>query len=74
MYELLGMRAPARPDGSAKVTGGLGPDRRGALRRLSDEMCILAEEGDELLIMDQHGAHERVLHEKLLEDLGGPGV
>jgi DNA mismatch repair protein MutL len=33
--------------------------------------CILAEEGDDLLIIDQHGAHERVLYEKLLKNLRG---
>jgi DNA mismatch repair protein MutL len=27
--------------------------------------CILAQEGEELIILDQHGAHERILYERL---------
>ncbi len=27
--------------------------------------CIIAQEGDELIILDQHGAHERILYERL---------
>jgi DNA mismatch repair protein MutL len=38
---------------------------------LSKRRCILAEAGDELLIIVQHGAHERVLYEKLQKDLRG---
>jgi DNA mismatch repair protein MutL len=30
--------------------------------------CIIAQEGDELLILDQHGAHERILYERLLKN------
>lgn len=30
--------------------------------------CIIAQEGEELVILDQHGAHERILYEKLLEN------
>ena len=30
--------------------------------------CIIAQEGDELIILDQHGAHERILYERLLEN------
>ncbi|MGF1470640.1 MAG: DNA mismatch repair endonuclease MutL [Rubrobacteraceae bacterium] len=31
--------------------------------------CILAQENEELILLDQHGAHERVLYEKLSESL-----
>ena len=30
--------------------------------------CIVAQEGEELLILDQHGAHERILYERLSEN------
>ena len=30
--------------------------------------CIVAQEGEELVILDQHGAHERILYEKLREN------
>ena len=30
--------------------------------------CILAEVGEELIILDQHGAHERILYERLLKN------
>ena len=30
--------------------------------------CIIAQEGDDLIILDQHGAHERVLYERLLKN------
>ena len=33
--------------------------------------CIIAQEGDALLILDQHGAHERILYEKLQKNLHG---
>ena len=33
--------------------------------------CILAQEGEQLIILDQHGAHERVLYERLSESLEG---
>jgi len=33
--------------------------------------CILAEVGEELIILDQHGAHERILYEKLLKNVRG---
>jgi DNA mismatch repair protein MutL len=30
--------------------------------------CIVAQEGEDLVILDQHGAHERILYERLLEN------
>jgi DNA mismatch repair protein MutL len=30
--------------------------------------CIVAQEGEELIILDQHGAHERILYERLLKN------
>jgi DNA mismatch repair protein MutL len=33
--------------------------------------CIIAEVGEELIILDQHGAHERILYEKLLNNIRG---
>jgi DNA mismatch repair protein MutL len=32
------------------------------------ERCIIAQEGEELIILDQHGAHERILYERLLKN------
>ncbi len=36
--------------------------------------CIIAQEGDELIILDQHGAHERILYERLLKNPQGTPV
>ena len=43
--------------------------------------CIVAQEAEDLIILDQHGAHERILYERLLKDpraepveLAGPVV
>lgn len=35
---------------------------------------IVAEEDDELIVLDQHGAHERILYERLSKDLRQPPV
>src|SRR5215217_2371214 len=36
--------------------------------------CIIAQEGEELVILDQHGAHERILYERLSENLRAEAV
>ena len=61
--------SPEREAGGAEPPeerdGGLVPIGQFAGR------CIVAEEGDELIILDQHGAHERILYEKLQKNLRG---
>lgn len=55
--------------------GGVAPrDEQSPELRLIGQFagrCIVAQRGEELLVLDQHGAHERVLYEKLLEDPAG---
>ncbi len=36
--------------------------------------CIIAQEGEDLIILDQHGAHERILYERLQKDPRGEPV
>jgi DNA mismatch repair protein MutL len=36
--------------------------------------CIIAQEGEDLIILDQHGAHERILYERFSENLRAEGV
>jgi DNA mismatch repair protein MutL len=36
--------------------------------------CIIAQEGEELIILDQHGAHERILYERFSENLRAEAV
>jgi len=36
--------------------------------------CIIAQEGDALIILDQHGAHERILYERLRENPKAPAA
>jgi DNA mismatch repair protein MutL len=36
--------------------------------------CVIAQEGDELIILDQHGAHERILYERLFRNPRGTPV
>jgi DNA mismatch repair protein MutL len=35
---------------------------------LRNRTCTIAQEGEELIVLDQHGAHERVLYERLCEN------
>jgi DNA mismatch repair protein MutL len=54
------------------VDGGAPPEEGGRELTLIGQFagrCIIAQEGEELIILDQHGAHERVLYERLSESL-----
>jgi DNA mismatch repair protein MutL len=35
---------------------------------LRNYTCAVAQEGEELIVLDQHGAHERILYERLSEN------
>jgi DNA mismatch repair protein MutL len=58
-----------------REAGGNAPpeEREGRLRPIGQfaGRCIVAEEGEDLVILDQHGAHERILYEKLQKNLRG---
>ena len=52
--------------------GGQTPDDKEEELKLIGQFagrCILAQEGEQLIILDQHGAHERILYERLSESL-----
>ena len=66
------------------IRAALAPDRAevGGMTEEADETeltpigqfagrCILAQEGEQLIILDQHGAHERILYERLSENPEG---
>jgi DNA mismatch repair protein MutL len=36
--------------------------------------CIIAQEKEDLIILDQHGVHERIIYERLLKDPKGEPV
>ena len=51
--------------------GGAGPEEEAADLVLIGQFagrCIVAEQGEELIVLDQHGAHERILYERLLKN------
>ncbi|HEV8044605.1 MAG TPA: DNA mismatch repair endonuclease MutL, partial [Rubrobacter sp.] len=51
-----------------EIGGGAPPEEGGDGLTLIGQFagrCIIAQEGDELIILDQHGAHERILYERL---------
>ncbi|MGB3635466.1 MAG: DNA mismatch repair endonuclease MutL [Rubrobacteraceae bacterium] len=59
---------------SGDQTPGNGPVEEEAPSELSligqfAGRCILAQEGEKLIILDQHGAHERILYERLSESV-----
>src|SRR5215208_2458071 len=54
-----------------EMGGGAPPDERSDGLTLIGQFagrCIIAQEGEELIVLDQHGAHERVLYERLSEN------
>ncbi len=59
------IRAALAPD--RESGGGDVPEERGSELTLIGQFagrCIVAQKGDELVVLDQHGAHERVLYER----------
>jgi DNA mismatch repair protein MutL len=54
-----------------EMDGGSPPEEGGDGLTLIGQFagrCIIAQEGEELIVLDQHGAHERVLYERLCEN------
>ncbi|HEX2728170.1 MAG TPA: DNA mismatch repair endonuclease MutL, partial [Rubrobacteraceae bacterium] len=69
------IRAALAPD--REIGGGATPEERDTGLALIGQFagrCILAQEGDELVILDQHGAHERILYERLSRSLESEAV
>ena len=51
-----------------EMGGGAPPEERSDGLTLIGQFagrCIIAQEGEELIVLDQHGAHERILYERL---------
>jgi DNA mismatch repair protein MutL len=51
-----------------EVGGGAAPEEGSSGLQLIGQFagrCIIAQEGEEMIILDQHGAHERILYERL---------
>jgi DNA mismatch repair protein MutL len=54
-----------------EMGGGAPPEEGGGGLALIGQFagrCIIAQEGEELIVLDQHGAHERILYERLSEN------
>lgn len=61
----------------SEVGGGASPEEGGTELALIGQFagrCIIAQEGEELIVLDQHGAHERILYERLLDNPEGTPV
>ncbi|MGI8911484.1 MAG: hypothetical protein ACR2JR_13180, partial [Rubrobacteraceae bacterium] len=64
--------APDR-DGGGALTEGLDLTDLSPIGQFAGR-CIVAQEGEDLIILDQHGAHERILYERLLKDPKGEPI
>ena len=67
---IRGALAPYREEGGAGVLAAEGESELRPIGQFAGR-CILAEVGEDLIILDQHGAHERILYEKLLKNVRG---
>ena len=69
------IRAALAPE--REIGGGTAPEEQVAELTPVGQFagrCVIAQEGDELIILDQHGAHERILYERLSRNPEGTPV
>jgi DNA mismatch repair protein MutL len=65
----------ARPAGEAAPAGAPAEDYPlGVARGQLHATYIVAQTGDGIVIVDQHAAHERLVHERIMKALAGTGV
>jgi DNA mismatch repair protein MutL len=65
----------ARPAGEAAPAGAPAEDYPlGVARGQLHATYIVAQTGDGIVIVDQHAAHERLVHERIMKALAGAGV
>jgi DNA mismatch repair protein MutL len=75
-----GPRAPVKPDvkagaapARARAFGGFGRDEAVEVLGQLDNTYIIVRRGRDLVVVDQHTAHERVLYDRLVKAGGGAG-
>ncbi len=64
--------APDR-DGTGALTEEMDPADLSPIGQFAGR-CIIAQEKEDLIILDQHGVHERIIYERLLKDPKGEPV